>query len=107
MMTVKYLEDIVATLQAIDDTYNERPMKAVQVSISKGQPILENKDIPTRQVLEKKFKILPDSVNRRIQNLVDKGLIEVDPQRSYQGYKAFQRVYRLTGKGLQMLMLNS
>lgn len=106
-MTVKYLEDIIATLRVIDVTYNQRPTEPIRVNVIKNTDVIENRDTPTRKILEREFKILPDSANRRIQTLVDKGLVEVDPQRSYQAYKAFQRVYRLTGKGMQMLMLNS
>lgn len=106
MYTVKSLEDIVATLMAIDNAYKSRPTKPIQVSVSNGQPIFENRDTPTREVLSKEFSIEIDSSNRRIQNLLHKRLIEVDPDRSYQGWRAYQRVYRLTGKGLQFLMLN-
>lgn len=104
---VKSLEDIVATLVVIDKAYKERPTSSVQVTEKDGQPICELRDTPTRIIVAKKFKIAEDSANRRIQKLIEKGLVEVDPSRSYQGFKAFQRVYRLTGKGMQLLMLES
>lgn len=107
MKIVKSLEDILATLEAINKAYLNRKTDLIQISIKGGVPIREKRDIPTRDILSKYFEIHPDSANRRIEKLVAKGLLEIDSERSYQGYKAYQRVYKLTGKGLQFLTINS
>lgn len=107
METVKSLEDIIETLSVIDEAYKKRELVSIQISIKGGQPINELRDTPTREILKSKFNIKTGASNNRIQKLLNFELIEVDPQRSYQGYKAYQRIYRLTGKGLQMLMINS
>lgn len=103
--TVKSIDDIVATLRVINETYKSRPMMLIQVSRSQGAPVKELKDTPTRIIVKDKFNIREDSANDRIAKLIDKGLIEIDPQRSYQAWRAYQRVYRLTGKGLQLLAI--
>ena len=103
MDTVKYSDDILATLVAIERAYKKRPTYRLQTGRAKGQKIMEIKDKPTRLVISEEFKIASDTANQRLQFLSDKGFIEIDSSRSYQTWRAFQKVFRITGKGYQLL----
>jgi hypothetical protein len=105
MKTVKYTEDIVETLAAIDKAYREKPTKKMVMTRKKNEELVEYKDTPTRTVVADAFKISEDRANERILHLVREGLIELDSSRSYQTWRAFQKVFRLTGKGQQLLSI--
>ena len=103
MTTVKYSEDVLSTLVAIEKAYKKRPTERLQTGKLKGQPIFEVKDMPTRKVIAQEFKISPDTANQRLQFLVDNDFIEIDSSRSFQTWRAFQKIFRVTGKGYQLL----
>lgn len=106
MNEVKFNDNIYDTLLLIEKAQKEKVTYRVLIKQNKHGEQYAYKEKSTKEYLSEELGLSFSTVVERIRDLMEKGLIIEDYERSYKQLKTFKWIYKLTETGKAWLKAN-